>query len=162
MDVQGQWCTPDNLEPLAEADCHGRCGGWPSYEKGLCFLWLTGWEAYARARNGDPDGAYEIYAKLLGGKLAGYGRFKRTRFWQQGNGWGAHEIKGPSQGSDVLMDQIVTLWGFLRGGFGIEPTLTGLKVVHRPAKQLEGASWAFVHLGVQRTASVVNGTTIIR
>eukprot|EP00035_Acanthoeca_spectabilis_P012788 m.232337 g.232337 ORF g.232337 m.232337 type:complete len:811 (-) comp15713_c0_seq4:140-2572(-) len=157
---QGQWCTPDNLLPLAESDCHwsSDCSRWPEYEMGLCFLWLTGWEAYARARYGDPDRAYELYAKLLGGRQSGYSRFKTTRFWQQGNGWGPHESREQGQGSDVLMDQIVALWGFLRGAFGIEPTLAGLKVVHRPAAQLEGASWTFTHLGRQRTATVVNGT----
>ena len=64
-------------------------------------------------------------------------------------------------GSDVLMDQIVIAWGFLRGTFGIEPTLSGLDIVHPPAKQLEGAVWSFVHLGTERTATVTNGKVVL-
>ena len=159
---EGQWCTPDNLKPLAPHDCHGKCGEWPGYEQGLCFLWTTGWEIYTRARQGDPDGAFELFRKLLGGKASNYSRFRTTRFWQQNAGWGQYESRQPGSGSDVLLDQIVTLWGFLRGCFGIEPTLTGLEVVHRPAKQLEGAAWSFVHLGKRRTARVVGGVVVLQ
>lgn len=133
----------------------------PGYEQGLCFLWTSGWEIYTRARQGDPDGAFELYRKLLGGKASNYSRFRTTRFWQQNAGWGVHESRQPGGGSDVLLDQIVTVWGFLRGCFGIEPTLTGLEVVHRPAKQLEGSTWSFVHLGKRRSAKVLNGKVVL-
>jgi hypothetical protein len=159
-----QWCTPDNLKPLNADDCHGGCSTWPGYESGRCFLWLTGWEIYARSRhNGGAhvDAAFMLWERLLGGRESNYTRFKTTAFWQQNNAWGDFEDREPHDGSDVLLDQIVTVWGFLRGTFGLEATLTGVEVVHPPAKQLEGASWTFVHLGKARTATVTNGTVVL-
>lgn len=156
------WCLPDNQQPLPPADCNGNmCSQWPGYENGLCFLHVSGWHIYARARSGDADGAYSLYQRMLGGQESNYSRVRTTRFWAQGNGWGRWETRAPTSGSDVLLDQIVVLWGFLRGCFGIEPTLSGIDIVHPPATQLEGAVWSFQHLGQQRTATVKGGAVVL-
>ena len=156
------WCLPDNQYALAPADCNANvCSQWPSYENGLCFLHVSGWAIYARARSGDADGAYALYQRMLGGQESNYSRIRTTRFWAQGNGWGKWETRGPTSGSDVLLDQIVVLWGFLRGCFGIEPTLQGIDIVHPPASQLEGAVWTFQHLGASRTATVKDGAVVL-
>jgi hypothetical protein len=118
-------------------------------------------EIHARAREGDPDGAYSLYQRLLGGKRNGYRRFATTAFWQQNNAWGTFEDTQPHTGSDTLLDQIVMTWGFLRGTFGIEPALSGLEIAHPPATQLEGAVWSFVHLGKTRTATVTSGKVVL-
>eukprot|EP01051_Picozoa_sp_SAG22_P007384 SAG22_NODE_518_length_9512_cov_5.735897_6_plen_278_part_00 len=159
--TEQQWCTPDNLNKLDVQDCHGKCGPWPGYESGRCFLWTTGWEMHARARHEGADAAFELWQRMLGGAASNYNRFRTTAFWQQNNAWGTFEDRQPHGTSDVLTDQIVTVWGFLRGAFGIEPTLSGLQIVHPPAQKLEGAVWSFVHLGKTRTATVTDGKVVL-
>eukprot|EP00755_Sulcionema_specki_P021786 Sspe_Gene.74941::Locus_46834_Transcript_1_1_Confidence_1.000_Length_2369::g.74941::m.74941 len=170
------WCTPANLRPVEAYDlaCDtskplnrthppwddhlcSASNDYPCYENGECFVIFSGMEAAARGAAGDPETAYEIFRAAMVD-------YEDTRFWGQHFTWGrgGGDVEGNGfKGVDVLTDSLALADGFRRGAFGIDATLPTLRVTGRPARQLEGANWTFVHMGCEVRAEVRGGRTSI-
>ena len=123
----------------------------PFYENGDQFLVVAGYEYVAAARAGNADG---VLARL---RLA-MAEYNRTAFFGQNRDWLADSGRGQMMGGDILTDQLLLLWGGLRGVFGVEPTLRhGIVTTNAPASGLEGAWHAFLHLGQEVNVTVSAG-----
>ena len=68
--------------------------------------------------------------------------YAHNRLWGAALKWDTGAIV-----SEPLNNALLILWGFLRGCFGIRPTLTGLRLDGAVAAKLEGATHTFCHLG---------------
>ena len=81
-----------------------------------------------------------------------------TAFFGQNRDWLADGGRGQMMGGDILTDQLLLLWGGLRGVFGVEPTLRqGIVTTNAPAAGLEGAWHAFLYLGQETNVTISNG-----
>jgi hypothetical protein len=80
--------------------------------------------------------------------------------------WGQHfdwRYSGSFEGFDVLTDTLYVLRAALHGTFGLRQALGSLIAVEGgAAPEMEGASWAFTHMGAAVRVSVKNGTSIIQ
>jgi hypothetical protein len=64
-------------------------------------------------------------------------------------------------GGDPLNNALMAIWGWLRGGFGVKPTLTrGVVTTNDAAPQLEGATWTFAYLGKDFCVKIQGGVTV--
>ena len=151
------FASPSNLFPANFEDllyCNSarpKDDVYPFYENGDQFLVAAGYEYIAAARNGDADG---VLSRLRLAML----EYDRTSFFGQNRDWLANGGQGQMQGGDICTDQLLLLWGGLRGVFGVEPTLRqGLVATNAPAAGLEGAWHAFLYLGVEVNITIKGG-----
>jgi len=154
------WATPCSLYPIVNSsdfatDIPVR---FPTYESGGSFFHSTGLEVMARA----TVAGYTNNATAVGDVVTVFQRFMLqgiapTRGWAQQLYWDTGQLVGV----DPLNNALLTLWGFLRAGFGVHPTLSrGLVVTNPPAPQLDGATYTFAHLGRDVCVTVVGGRTV--
>jgi hypothetical protein len=104
--------------------------------------------AAARAVAGQAEKAYDTFERIM---RHGYAR---NRLWGCCVKWDTGELF-----SEPLTEALLILWGFLRGCFGVWPTLGKLNVVGSPSHRMEGAEHTFCHLAKDVTVKVVNGQT---
>lgn len=157
VSIETFFAAPANLVPAAPEDLL-YCNAaqpidtvFPFYENGDQFLVVAGYEWLAAARAGDADG---VLARL---RLA-MAEYNRTAFFGQNRDWLADGGRGQMMGGDILTDQLLLLWGGLRGVFGVEPTLRqGIVTTNAPAAGLEGAWHAFLYLGQETNVTISNG-----
>lgn len=145
------WSAPCNLYPVTDA-CEiansgsGTCprGGveFPSYENGGAFFHSPGLQFAAMGVAGRADDAFEGFSQLMN---SGFGEI---RGWAQQLYWGHNGAPGSLVGGDPLNTAALSVWGFLRGTFGVAASLAhGLVVVNAPAAASEGAVWNTSVLG---------------
>jgi len=157
------WSAPCNLYPITDscefATSGSKCGlggvAFPGYENGGSFFHTPGLQFAALGMAGRAGDAYDGFVALMN---SGFGR---VRGWAQQLYWGTHG--GPDQlvGGDPLNTAVLPIWGFLRGTFGIVPTLTrGLTVANTPADAMEGAVWNMSYLGESLCLTVKGGATL--
>jgi hypothetical protein len=130
--------TPANMISVTPGDVVNDTQpfGFPSYENGGSFFHSTGLEIAARSIAGQQNKAYEVFERVM---TKGYTKHK---FWGALLNWKTGELS-----SEPLNNSLLILWGMLRGCFGVFPTLDGVHVVGKPAKQLNGARYEFSYMG---------------
>jgi hypothetical protein len=153
------WSAPCNLYPiqnscdLVTTGC-GHSVPFPSYENGGSFFHTPGLQFAALGAAGRADAAYEGFSVLLN---SGFGA---VRGWAQQLYWGTDHQPNSLVGGDPLNTAALSIWGFLRAGFGLLPTLThGLQAAQAPAAGMEGAQWNFSYLGRDVCVAVAQGKT---
>ena len=108
--------------------------------------------AAALGAAGRADAAYEGFSVLMN---SGFGD---VRGWAQQLYWGTEGKPNSLVGGDPLNTAALSIWGFLRAGFGVTPTLTrGLHAASAPAAAMEGANWTFSYLGKDVCVTVAQG-----
>ena len=146
------WCTPTNLRATLPEDLTVNFDNeynFGYYENGACFHWHNGLEIMARARVQGPDAAFARFEAAMG-------VFASTRLWGQRYSW-ISDPPGP-EGSDVITDAGVLLYGAVFGSLNVRPNLAGgLTVLGPAATALEGASFTFALLGKDVTVNVTGG-----
>jgi len=136
------WATPANMFPITQPGDmvdFGKLGNqtnFPNYENGCSFFHTTGLEIAARGAAGQPDKAYEAFERVM---RQGYAR---NRLWGAALKWDIGALQ-----SEPLNNALLILWGFIRGCFGLQLTLDGVKFVSSPPDKLVGAKYTFGHLG---------------
>ena len=153
------WSAPSNLYPITNAlEIANNASSpvpFPSYENGGSFFHTPGLQFAALGAAGRADAAWDGFATLMN---SGFGKI---RGWAQQLYWGKNGEPDSLVGGDPLNTAALSVWGFLRGVFGVAPTLTrGLVKVGDPATQAEGAAWNFSHLGVSVCVTVKNHVTV--
>jgi len=156
------FASPANLLPAHVDDLlycnsasHPQDDAYPFYENGDQFLVVAGYEYVAISRAGDSDG-------VLGRLNFAMAEYDRTGFFGQNRDWLANGGQGQMQGGDILTDQLLLLWGALRGVFGVEATLRqGIVVTNPPATGLgEGAWHAFLYMGEEVNITLRAGRVV--
>jgi len=149
------WCAPTNLAPVDPRDITVDFDGefvFPHYENGECFHWQLGIEILAMGRAAGGAAAYARLAGVLP-------EWQRSRLWGQRFSW----LQQTPLGMDVITDGLFILYGGVFGALGVRPTLLrGIEVVGPPAAELEGARFAFAHLGRDAVLTVVNGSVVVQ
>ena len=153
------WSAPSNLYPITNAlEIANNASSpvpFPSYENGGSFFHTPGLQFAALGAAGRADAAWDGFVTLMN---SGFGKI---RGWAQQLYWGKNGEPDSLVGGDPLNTAALSVWGFLRGVFGVAPTLTrGLVKVGDPATQAEGAAWNFSHLGVSVCVTVKNHVTV--
>lgn len=149
------YATPCNMNPVSnmgdmvEFGEHVNQKVFPNYENGCSFFHTTGMEIAARAVAGQPEQAYDLFERTM---RLGYAR---NRFWGAALKWDTGEVI-----SEPLNNALLILWGFLRGCFGVWPSLTGLRKTGPVSRRMEGASYTFCHLGKDVHLAVRDGRVI--
>jgi hypothetical protein len=135
------WSIPCNLIPISnhlDMINDTQPFKYPGYENGGSFFHSVGLEVQARAMLGQSKQAFETFDRFLKHGIS------VNRGWAQQLYWDTGELVG----FDPLNDSLLALWGLLRGGLGILPTLTdGVTVTNKASPQLEGARYEFSYLG---------------
>jgi len=129
------WSLAGNLNPIVNAKdiVQSLVGEFVGYENGGSFFHTVGLEVLAYSLAGYQDLAYETFTRFLSGII-------ENRGWAQQLYWNTNTLVG----GDPLNDCLLALWGFLRGGFGVTPTLTqGLLFTNTPFQALDGARYTF-------------------
>eukprot|EP00760_Papus_ankaliazontas_P036943 PhM_4_TR8409/c0_g1_i3/m.59241 len=147
------WCTPTNFISIEPYDSFGNGTlqnqkEYGSYENGACFMDFVGLELALRGYAGDIEGASELLQRTLD-------EFKQTRLWGQHYDWIEGYVK--FDGSDVLTDTLMILYGLFRGMLRIQPTLLNGVIRHGPvasAGVLKGMNYTFMYLGKPYTVTV--------
>jgi len=148
------YATPCNMIPVTQLGDLLEFGAptnqkvFPNYENGGSWFHTTGLEIAARAVAGQAEKAYDTFERIM---RHGYAR---NRLWGALLKWDTGDLHG-----EPLTDALLILWGFLRGCFGVWPTLEKLNVVGSPSHRMEGAEHTFCHLGKDVTVKVVDGQT---
>ena len=150
------WSAPCNLYPITNSKEFANVGPgpvpFPSYENGGSFFHTPGLQFAALGAAGRADAAFQGFSTLMN---SGFGA---VRGWAQQLYWGTEGRPNSLVGGDPLNTAALSIWGFLRGGFGIVPTLTrGLQALNAPASGMEGANWTFSYLGQDVCVAVARG-----
>ncbi|KAJ9461054.1 hypothetical protein DIPPA_19730 [Diplonema papillatum] len=153
------WCVPTNLVSVAPEDTffNGTLQDqkvWGHYENGCCFMVFQGLEIALRGFGGDADAGVKMFEKVLD-------HFEAERLWGQHYDWAAGTPEY-WDGTDVLTDTLMTVYGATRAMFGFQPTLSDVKIVSAPPKSLaEGSIHNFYHLGQPTQLKLVNGSVVV-
>jgi hypothetical protein len=136
------WSPPCNLYPITnplEYATNEQKMTYPGYENGGSFFHTAGLQFGALGTAGRADDAYIGFQALMN---SGFGD---TRGWAQQLYWGSINSL---VGFDPLNTALLSVFGFMRGTFGITPTLNdGLIITNTPAKAINGARWNMSYLG---------------
>lgn len=148
------WGLPCNLNPIVNMFdiVDDRQDYYVGYENGGAFFHTIGLQVLAYSMAGYQSLAYDTFNSFL------VNGFSYNHGWAQQLYWDTNSLVG----SDPLNNCLLSLWGFLRGGFGVTPTLTkGLKNTNIPFPEFEGAVYRFAYLGKDVCLRVQGGRTVL-
>ena len=118
------------------------------------FFHTAGLQFAALGAAGRADDAVAAFSTLIN---SGFGA---VRGWAQQLYWSPGQQPPSLVGFDPLNTAGVVVWGLLRAGFGVEPSLSGLATVNAPAASFEGARLNMSSLGQSVCLLVRGGKTI--
>jgi hypothetical protein len=163
ISVDAIYSTPANMFNVSVGDQVANSTGqvnYPEYENGSAFFHSLGLEMAACAMAGDAGRALAIFQRAMAVAFAPPSddplREPPNRFWAVLLDWSTGTLSGEPTNTNM-----VALWGFLRGAFGVWPELDRIVVSNAPAPQLEGASYVFPWRGANYEARVEAGKVII-
>ena len=129
------------------------CSAFPSYESGGSFFHSLGLQVAALGAVGRADDAVGVFSAFIN---SGFGS---VRGWAQQLYWGTHGADDTLVLGDPLNTALLSVWGLLQAGFGVEPTLAGLRSRNPPAASFEGAQRNVTFMGRATCLYVQGGET---
>jgi hypothetical protein len=147
------WSPPGNLYPVKNGDCVQNCAAFPSYENGGSFFHSVGLQVAALGAVGRADDAVAVFGAFIN---SGFGD---VRGWAQQLYWGTGGAGDSLVLGDPLNTALLSVWGLLQAGFGVEPSLGGLRARSPPAASFEGASYNMTFMGGSECIRVRGGAT---
>jgi hypothetical protein len=148
------WSPPGNLYPVADGDCVQDCKAFPSYENGGSFFHSVGLQVAALGAVGRADDAVGAFTSFIN---SGFGD---VRGWAQQLYWGTYGADNTLVLGDPLNTALLSVWGLLRAGFGVVPTLGGLRSINPPATSFEGAVYNMTFFGAPVCVGVAGGMAV--
>lgn len=82
------------------------------------------------------------------------------RGWAQQLYWGTHGADNTLVLGDPLNTALLSVWGLLQAGFGVVPTLGGLRSASAPAASFEGAQYNMTYFGAGMCIEVAGGRAL--
>ena len=103
---------------------------------------------------GRADDAVAVFTAFIN---SGFGD---VRGWAQQLYWGTRGAGDTLVLGDPLNTALLSVWGLLQAGFGVVPTLGGLRAASAPASAFEGATYNMTFWGAAECLLVLSGATI--
>lgn len=117
------------------------------------FFHSAGLQVAALGAVGRADDAVGVFSSFIN---SGFGN---VRGWAQQLYWGTHGASDTLVLGDPLNTALLSVWGLLQAGFGVEPTLGGLRSRSKPAASFEGAGYNMTYMGAPVCLYVQGGET---
>ena len=117
------------------------------------FFHSAGLQVAALGAVGRADDAVSVFSSFIN---SGFGN---VRGWAQQLYWGTHGASDTLVLGDPLNTALLSVWGLLQAGFGVEPTLGGLRSRSKPAASFEGAGYNMTYMGAPVCLYVQGGET---
>ena len=121
---------------------------------GGSFFHSVGLQVAALGAVGRADDAVAAFGAFIN---SGFGE---VRGWAQQLYWGTHGADNRLVLGDPLNTALLSVWGLLRAGFGVVPTLGGLRSANAPAADFEGAQYNMTFMGRPVCIGVAGGRAL--